>query len=340
MPDAVRWIEVLKRLVGGPHVPVQGVISRSGPVESGYVGVVGNVTPLYVGGVDDLEVWRNGRKVRVESATGRPLVIFNGDTVWRFAHNHKLPISGLGREMEYIGPGRELLVTQPASRWVGNDFTEPAGPIREIEYLGRRCWEFELAPPSHKPHPMQMVVDQATGSIMQQRNDAFGVAVRFIEFTAGTPIDEALFEWAGPTRQPDSAPTGDDFRSSFVPSQGLTKDDHQQWFTDHVAQQPLSIAVTFHLEVDRLFSRDGEGSFDAVLSDGRLGQCRLARRPHSDSNWRLPFDRAGVRAWTAGGFDWAVQTHFARLDDNAIRGLQGQLHPDAPITGEPALEGE
>ncbi|MCZ4537831.1 hypothetical protein O4159_20720 [Gordonia terrae] len=330
------WIEVLKKIVDGPQVPVQGIISRAGPIDTGLLmGVVGEVIPLYVAGLDDLQVWRDEPKVRVESMDGRPLVIFNGQTVWRFAHRESLPVQGAGREMGYVGPGRELLVTQPASRWVGNDFTTPDGPIRDIEYLGRPCWEVHLSPPAHKPHPMQLIVDQQTGAILQQRNDGFDIAVSFIEFTAGIPISQNTFEWDGPVRPPRRLPDTDDFRSSFIPSQGHRKDEHQAWFAEHVTTSPLTIQITATFTVTHLYHYDDDGSFDAEISGAGFIGGRLARRPRTSTIWHLNFRTDAPQAWSTTQHDWALELYTGPLDQPSLATVQHLLHANEPVTGAP-----
>lgn len=68
----------------------------------------------------------------------------------------------------YFGPGDVLIRTRSANEWTGSDFTRPTDrPVREIDFLGRHCWEVELAPPSYKPAPIQLVVDVATGTVLE-----------------------------------------------------------------------------------------------------------------------------------------------------------------------------
>lgn len=66
-------------------------------------------------------------------------------------------------------------------RWTGGDFTIPTGPERAVTFLGRRAWHVELAPPPHKPYPMQMTIDARSGLVLRQGNDTFG---SFHEWTA------------------------------------------------------------------------------------------------------------------------------------------------------------
>ncbi|HEY9312394.1 hypothetical protein [Williamsia sp.] len=297
----------------------------------------GEAMPLYVAGVDDLQVWRDEPKIRVESMAGQPLVIHNGETVWRFAHQEDLPTAAQREKVSYVGPGRELLVTQPASRWIGNDFTTPDKPIEEIEYLGRACWAVELRPPKHKPHAMQLVIDQHTGTILQQRNDGFDIAIRFIAFTAGIPIDPAVFEWTGPVRPPRYSLAPDDFRSSFIPSLGERKDIHRQWFSQHVTERPLTIAITAELTIENLRYHDDEGAFEADIGSMVI-TGRLARRRRSTATWDLLWDLPTLQTWTTTEHDWAIAMHTGKLDDNALNALQHILHPDAPVVGRPETE--
>jgi hypothetical protein len=335
----VAWIEVLTKIVDGPKAPIEGIISRTGPIDTARLMMSGidDVMPLYVAGVDDLQVWRDEPKVRVESMAGKPLVIHNGETVWRFAHHEDLPVVAPRRTVSYAGPGSELLKTQPASRWVGNDFTTPDKPISEIDYLGRPCWAVELKPPKHKPHAMQLVIDQQTGTILQQRNDGFDIAISFIAFTAGIPIDPALFEWTGPVRPPRLTPAPDDFRSATIPSQGERKDRHRQWFNQHVTDRPLTIPIVAELTIENLRHHDDDGAFEADIGSTVISG-RLARRPRSTTPWHVLSEQPTLQTWSTENHDWAIAIHTGTLDDAALGALQQILHPESPVTGPPATE--
>jgi hypothetical protein len=329
------WIEVLKAMVDGPHPPVQGVIARSGQVESGIYSYSGDIAPVYIAGVDDLQVWRDGAKVRVETMAGDPVVISNGEAVWRFSHREQYPVRGEAREMAFMGPGKELLITRPAKDWVGDRWTTPTGPVKDVDYLGRPCWSVELAPPRGKePFARQLIVDQRTGAVVQQRVDAAGTAVSFIEFTAGIPIDPAMFIWSGETSVPDVY-RRTDFKSVQTPSLGMRTDEQQQWFRDHVTDKQLSVPVTLDLHVLKLRSHHDDGSFDATIGDWPLG--RLARRPRSTEEWNLEWDIPVGHAWTTEGFDWAVGLTLGVMDVDALAVLRGLLHPHESVLGAPPI---
>ena len=85
-------------------------------------------------------------------------------TNYPWLYNHVARLSGTC----HFGPGDVLIRTRSANEWTGSDFTRPTDrPVREIDFLGRHCWEVELAPPSYKPAPIQLVVDVATGTVLE-----------------------------------------------------------------------------------------------------------------------------------------------------------------------------
>lgn len=322
-------------MVDGPHAPVQGIIRREGTVEGGLYSHVGDIAPVYVSGVDDLQVWRDGPRIRVETMDGNPVVITDGQTVWRFARGEPLPLRADAHEMSFTGPGKELLVTRKAGEWVGNRWTTPTGPIREIEYLGRPCWFVELAPPRDKePYSRQLTVDQRTGAVLQQRVDAAGTSIGFVEFTAGIPIEPTNFVWHGDIRTPERI-GGSGFHSAQTPSVARRLDEQHRWFREHVSAQDLSVPVTLDLNVHLLRTQHEDGSFDAAIGAWPLG--RLARRPRSTEVWTLGWDVPVSHAWTTADFDWAIALLLGDLNSDSLSGLQQLLHPDEPVVATPPL---
>ncbi len=104
------------------------------------------------------------------------------------------------RAVHYAFTGTDLLARRDLGDFAGDDFTRPTGPVGATTFLGRTAWTVELAPPDHKPFPLQLVVDAETGLILQQRNDGFGSVDEWIEFVVGEPIPPDLFVWDGPAR--------------------------------------------------------------------------------------------------------------------------------------------
>jgi hypothetical protein len=78
-------------------------------------------------------------------------------------------------------------------RWEGDDFTQPVGRPVEMTFLGRRAWQIELAPPKHKPHPLQVVVDTETGLLLRQSNPAFDTFHEWIELDTDAQLSDELF---------------------------------------------------------------------------------------------------------------------------------------------------
>ncbi|MGW6694417.1 hypothetical protein ACWF62_11635 [Rhodococcus sp. NPDC054953] len=172
------WIQVLVAMDEGPTAPVHGVVRVVDPERTPELvsWASAGAPPVFVGlGGDEVRLWRDGPRTRIDTRTGEPLFICDGDTAWRFEHDEP-PLRADARRVHYLGPGRELAVTRPATDWLGNDFTRPTGPVVDTEFLGRRCWEVELAPPPRKPAPIRLIVDAETGAVLQQRNDAAGLA--------------------------------------------------------------------------------------------------------------------------------------------------------------------
>jgi len=110
-----------------------------------------------------IRAMRRGRLVRCERDDGTPTVIFGDDSIWLFGND---PPTAVPRNRGSFGfNGQELIHRKPPSRWEGDDFTSLTGPIQPVEFLGRPAWEFELAPPSHKPFPLQLIVDAESGFV-------------------------------------------------------------------------------------------------------------------------------------------------------------------------------
>jgi hypothetical protein len=137
------WIEVLRVLVDGPSLPIQGIVrsvkdKRDDKSESFMF--LGDA-PMFVGlELHETRVWRHGGKVRVQEQTGTPTFISDSETAWQF--DGEAPVYGDTNRVRFHGPGAELLITRDARDWLhGDDFTQPTGPVRETTYLGRNCWK-------------------------------------------------------------------------------------------------------------------------------------------------------------------------------------------------------
>lgn len=80
-------------------------------------------------------------------------------------------------------------------RFDGDDFTTPTGPARPVTFLGRDALEIELAPPPHKPYPMQLTIDAGSGLVLRDANAAFGTYHEWIELDTDADLPDELFAW-------------------------------------------------------------------------------------------------------------------------------------------------
>lgn len=290
------WMELLVLMVHGPEPEptVRGTISL-GPAAA-----------------DRYRVWRDGSRWRVESMDGAPRLIAGVDTVWRFAPDPVRPVETPRRADRDVEGAFELLVRREPGSFLGEDFTRPAGPIGTTQFLGRMAWTVALAPPPHKPWPVQLVVDAATGVVLQQRNDGFGTVQEWTEIVTGEPLDAELFTWTGPTTSPD------DQAAEWDRERQARAADDRQWFARHVTDR--SLTVELGLEVTLHEHDDATGAFEASL--GPFGA--LARRSRSVAPWELGWSEVPVR-WSTDRWDWAMTFFDVTPTASAITALQQTL---------------
>ncbi|HTC68293.1 MAG TPA: hypothetical protein VK662_01895, partial [Acidothermaceae bacterium] len=151
---------------------------------------------------DRHRVVKRGDLIRRERLDGRPMAIFGGDTKWIWLDGDELPTAFRSAAW---GWDDHWVVQRPAlKRWEGDDFTHPTGPVRATTMLGRAAWSVELAPPSHKPFPLTLVVDAETGIVLQERNDGFGSVTEWVELSFGAELSDDIFAWTGETLEPQN----------------------------------------------------------------------------------------------------------------------------------------
>jgi hypothetical protein len=324
-PVPPSWVTLLTLMVHGP-VPeptLRGAIrSWPEPEVIGYVALGSNPLPVFAGGrpsVDGqsppppIRVWRDGHRLRIEEPDGTINLIVSDTTCWQFDQNHDIPLATPHTELRYRGSGTQLLTRRDASEFLDDDFTRPTGPVGATTFLGRLAWTVELAPPPHKPYPLQLVVDAETGIVLQERNDGFGTVEEWVEFVVGDTLDPALFKWDGQSRSEAVERAERDARH-LVDLEG-----RRQWFADHVTGGPLHI----ELELDVLVHRhDDAGEFEASLGKHHIGM--LARRPRSNQPWDLHWQHVQHR-WRTPRWDWAMTFYDDIATADSIEALKQQL---------------
>ena len=344
-PGAISWVGLLTLMVDGPDLPVSGVISsREGADASqhyfGYSTFEGEPMPVFAGftgagpaedGEDsqaDLpedighaveeepvltRAWCSGRRVRLERPDGRPSLIVDDEWCWQFRGDDPVPVVSPSSAVAYQGNGTQLLHRRDSASFAGDDFTRPTGPVGSTTFQGREAYTVELAPPAHKPFPIQLVVDSQTGLVLQQRNDGFGTVDEWVELTVGEPLDEQLFRWQGPSRSEadERAEHEREWRADLAA--------RVDWFRARVTPVPLRVELEVAVLVHEY---DPDGSFQASLGESGLGM--LARRPSAPGDWQLGWSRVTHR-WSADGWDWALSWHDEQLTDAGLAALKRAL---------------
>ena len=250
-----------------------------------------------------------GELARVEAADGHPLIIFGALQIWTFSTD---PPTEYDRATAAIGwPGAEFVRREPLSRWEGSDFTKPTGPITETTFLGRRAWEVELAPPSHKPYPLQLTVDAATGLLLRQGNRDFDTATEWLDLEVGVDLADELFSWVGATQPP--------------PDREAEHEADLAARRDWLARQGIdTIELMVRPRLALHVWDDATGAFHASLHTSLSGS--VLRRPRADEPWD-EVDQMGwpnLVRWSDDRWDWAL-AGGEELDSELIADLRRQL---------------
>ncbi|MFE3544870.1 hypothetical protein ACFXK0_18070 [Nocardia sp. NPDC059177] len=320
------WAEVLTAMThpADPEPTVHGVLTcldDNGPVPVGFTAFE-PVTPTYLGAIEPgrtrWRVWRDGARVRIENAAGEPVLICDGTWVWRF-DGDPAPLRDNASTVHYFGSAARLLLRRSPNEFAGDDFTTPTGPVGVTTFLGRPAWTVELAPPPRKPYPIQLVVDRATGIVLQQRSDSAGTVLdEWSELTVGAELDDALFGWAGPVR------TRADEQQRLRARREAEAEAQREWFARTVTREPLSIEARFEIAVETVYRHDDRtGAFEASLR-GFPNHAMLARRPQSALSWELGWS-GHVERWTDGGYDWALRIDGVSPTPESLARFRRQL---------------
>ena len=324
IPEPPSWVNLLTLMVHGPDLPVHGVLRSVGEDEYSEMGWMASSPqdmPAFAGlrggatsgsvAEDPVRVWWDGTHLRVEELDGRINIVADAETCWQWEPGNDVPCV-IPRRLLRLGPGPvELLQRRAAEDFLGDDFTRPAGPVGVTTFLGRLAWTVELAPPSHKPHPMQLVIDAETGLRLQQRNDGFGTREEWLAFERPGAFDPDLFRWKGPVRE--RLLHFDDSWAEHERDMAARR----AWFTANVAPIPLPVEIAVDVHVHH---REDDGSFEASID--RVGS--LARRPRSAEPWVLGWACIDHR-WTTERWDWALHCYDGKLTERGLENLKAHL---------------
>lgn len=319
MTEGMPWHQLLYLMVHGPSIAMSGRI-REVPGQArrgiGWVRMGGDPHPVFARGAgDEVDAWCWGDRFRLAEPDGRVTLICDGVTAWSFGEPDAPALESPRDHVELGLTGTDLLVRSTAERWLADDFTRPTGAPVRTTYLGRDAWEVELAPPSHKPSPMQVVVDAESGMVLQQRNDAQGYVSEWSELTVSSTLDVELFTWDGPVVSWDAQRRE---RHRELEAEQARRDG---WALEQLGTESLVVSIEARLTVHRL---EDDGTLYASLQP--IGS--LLRRPASEEEWPEgdgdPEGDEPVHRWRADGWDWALHTWEA-LVDGSLEQLQVAL---------------
>lgn len=316
------WGELLTLMIEGPGAEpaVRGALRCHRADDEFWFAHAGDehvvptgIGPRTEGGAVPLLVWRDGRRLRIEEPDGTVILIADEHTCWQFDAAHEAPLAAPHRHRRYVGSGTELLTRRRLEEFVADGFTRPTGPVGAATFLGRPAWTVELAPPPHKPHPMQLVVDAGAGLLLQRRVDADDAVDEWVELVVGEVLDPELFTWTGPVRTPEDeqAELRADWDQQAAPG--------REWFAGHVSAAPLRVELNLRVLVHEY---DDTGAFEATLGAQPIGM--LARRPRSADPWDLRWDEVQHR-WSTPRWDWALSFFDDQPSAESIEALRRQL---------------
>ena len=283
MAEAPTWAEMMGRAIALAFDTAVGTLEWSDPEEE---------APDDRGAIS---FWfAQPDRWRIDDERG-PLIITGGDRSYvRTVPEVMAELSpdsgvGLSHDPRRLIDGRQV-VESLSDR---NDFSRPMGPAVETEVGGRRGWRFVLAPPAHKPAPLEVVLDDATGVVLEYRSQGADYRETLTSFDADAAIDEDVFTWAG---QIDTAWAG-----------GEGGEARHRRLADHAWPSPTWWHAAPPL---RVFDGDpDEGWFVGGL--GWDEHAILARwRPGADLGERITTDggHRHVHRWHRDGWDWLLAT--------------------------------
>lgn len=325
-PEPLSWVGLLTLMAHAPD-PEPAVRGRIRSVDGrddsrghvGWAATAGEPRPVFASvrppGHDGLvRVWRDGARLRIEEPDGTPRLIVGAEQCWQFRPGQAMPVVAPARAVTYFD-GAHLLTRRSADSFAGEDFTRPTGPIGSTTFLGRLAWTVELAPPAHKPYPLQLVVDAETGLVLQQRNDGLGSVDEWVELVVGEPLPASLFGWDGPSRSAEQE------RARMQAQNRADTSRRSAWFAAHVARLPLRAELGLDVNVHDY--DETTGAFQASLGHGHVGL--LARRPLTESgSWELGWAEVQHR-WSDDRWEWALTLHRDEITPAGLRSLREQL---------------
>lgn len=332
------WVQMLVTMADGPRQQVHGTVVPYRNSEEPfhyYLGTYGEEPVFLPYHREGLRLYRWGRRSRIESLGGGVLFVSDGDTAWDFTSDPHRPRCTALHRVHSLGSDRCLVVTPRVEHWVGSHHARPAGPVTDLEFLGRSCWSVDLAAGERRGRPrssLRLVVDADTGTVLAQHSGDGVDGAAYTDLTVDESPDPSLFVWSGPV-------VSDEESRDRAGNGGHSVTRHEndlQWFRENVTADPVLVPMLSDFTpslVDRVDRESGD--FSALLgADERTGW--LVRRRRSSEPWPVKAHGNQI-VWSTRDFDWAFQWYRGTLGDDGLALLQRQLHPDEPAEGAPHI---
>jgi hypothetical protein len=275
-----------------------------------------------------VRVHKDGSRYRVEDLDGTVLYIRGADRSWQFRPGADMPAMVDYADDEEVGHGSYAhAVERPnPTRWRGNDFTTPTGPVTATTWLGRDAWEVEIAPPPHKSGNVSMVVDAVTGMQLSWRHEEHGDVFRWTHIEHGVDLDDSMFTWDGPFMFAHGG-AGEDLPDDVLESIDRSEVEKAGRLAD-LGVSALAVTLSSPPEA---WTVGDDGSFHAGYDfDAYVGVCR---RPRSGDTWDLDGDDDTWVRWTDGDWDWAARVSCrgdSTTDDQVLEQIRQQLAEARP----------
>lgn len=185
-----------------------------------------------------------------------------------------------------------------------DDFSVPIGDGIPVTVAGRPCWEFALAPPPRKSHPLRVTVDDATGAVLRLAVPEAGMVVEAERFEVDVEIPAETFAWDGPA----DATWADERRRGVAA---------QEWLGRQLLPVPRYWPRGIHYHA--IGGDPATGAFLVMLEVA--GDPLLARWPHEGAppeQWDTHSKGRHIHQWADRAWRWAIAVE-ERLSEEDLR---------------------
>lgn len=264
-----------------------------------------------------VRVFKRPGEYRVETLDGVPLAIRSRTGTYEFTPAASAPAWHDDTHGRHFDDFAHVLERRELRDWEGDDFTRPTGPAEAVEHLGRPAWRVELAPPAHKPSPLLLTIDAATGMDLRSESRDFGVLHEWVELTFAADLDDSLFAWDGEIisyRELIDAAHPEHAEHRRRARKARAKD--KKWLRRSGLRE-LTIRIDLPIRVHNVDRKTGE-----IHAGVESPDFLVSRRRATADVWEAD-GYPHEKTWTANGWDWRLQsTH--RISKRTVKHLRRQ----------------